>query len=177
METRTVRKPAVVIMVILGILLTALGCGVLYFNAQAAKVIELPADVKISRNIQYEITRAERDTFRPSDSYGLTQTGAGSEYFTVEGWAGVPGEDVRVFNTQVLLRNEVSGLYLQIKTAYVEDGEEPETDNGGASFARGNFVAKVKDEKLQAGIQYRVCLWYQNDGHNELVETDTFLER
>ncbi|MBQ9062197.1 MAG: hypothetical protein IJ121_05130 [Eubacterium sp.] len=177
MGDKAIKKPAVIIMMILGILLAAGACFVLFYNAQAAREVTLPAETKINNDIMYEITKAKRDTLKTSGKFGLTQTGAGPEYYTIEGWAGIYGEDIRVFNTKVLLRNETNASYLQLKTAYVEDGKNPDVDNGGVSFKRGNFVAKVKDTKLEAGVDYRICIWYQNDGHNEVVETDKFLKR
>lgn len=177
MGSKSIKKPVVIIMVILGILLAVGACFVLFYNAQTASAIALPAETKINNDIMYEIKKAERDTLKTSGRFGLTQTGAGPDYYTIEGWAGIYGEDIRVFNTSVLLRNESDASYLKLKTEYVEDGEDPEVDNGDVSFKRGNFVAKVKDTKLQEGTDYRICIWYQNDGHNEVVETDKILTR
>ncbi len=177
MGEKAIKKPAVIIMMILGILLAVGACFVLFYNAQAPKAVTLPAETKINNEIMYDITKAERDTLKTSGKFGLTQLGAGPEYYTIEGWAGIYGEDIRVFNTSVLLRNESDASYMELKTEYVEDGEDPKVDNGDVSFKRGNFVAKVKDTKLEAGVDYRICIWYQNDGHNEMVETDRILKR
>ena len=176
MESGQVRKPAVIVMIILGILLAAGACWILFRNAQASSAITLPAETKIDNEIMYDITKAERDTLKTTDKYGLTQIGAGPEYFTVEGWAGVYGEDIRVFNTSVLLHSESDNTWLKLKTEYVEDGKEPKADNGDVSFKRGNFVAKVKETDLEEDTDYRICIWYQNDGHNEVVETDRYLK-
>ena len=189
MNAGKINKKVLILLVAAAVIISCAACFVLYKNMQRCVNISLPAEVTAaSDDLMYEITECGQDEMMTLTRNGMAQVGGGEDYLTVEGWAGVYGEETKVFNTAVLLRpvqdkeqsaveNLTDGAeYIKLKTTFIDLRKSPDVDNGDVSFAHGWFVAKVRKDALRAGEKYQVCLWYRNDGHNELVETEETLE-
>lgn len=177
MTIKPVQKNVIVFLVILAAALSLLSYPFIKHMSTRAVKFDLTDDYQRSEDfdgiVYYRIDRLERDNLTPNDDGSLSN--ADPNYFVIEGWSGVANESVEIFNTHVLLLKDDSSVCYKLRTAMNSRDDLSDYAGNGFSYKDGGFVARVDSRTIPDG-NYQVLILYQNDYHDFVIYTDTFIE-
>lgn len=145
-------------------------------NAEDGDGIVLYDIEKVLGDYQYE--RNTSQYMLVPDNAGtatrLTQTHL-QQYITIIGWALIQNENIQNENIQVLLKDKEINTFMGLYTFPImrEDVNKlQQEENFNYNYTACGFQATIKRSKLEIGKKYQIYLWYKNNGHNYLVETN-----
>ena len=131
---------------------------VIYSNEVYANKIHLENEINMTGQVKYCI-----------DSIEITD-----EYITISGWAGKEGQNIELFDTNILLRLDGDQDFYCLRTELMlrEDLKEFE----GYSFEKGGFVSLIEKKQLEKNKTYHIYIWYKNDNLDLIVPTEYSVE-
>lgn len=105
-----------------------------------------------------------------------------THYYTIEGWAFVPAEEIDTYACQILLQNEQTGQLVELPGIMVDRSDletrMPECEDSFQAMEHCGFRSIFSRDKLPGGLeQYVIYLEYQNNGHDILINTQRRLNQ
>ena len=177
MTIQPVKKKTIIFLLILATAISLLSWPVIKHMTITASKFQLtedyPSSDTVGKTVYYEIDRAERDNLALEDGGGLS--GADQNYFVIEGWAGVEGESIEIFNTTVLLKKDDGSVCYKLRGAMNQREDLADYNGSGDSYQSGGFVCRIDSRQMDPG-NYQVCILYGNDGNDFVIYTDTYIE-
>lgn len=159
----------------MSIFLSIVLCFLIARHQTAYKKIIIENETELIGDVNYCIDNIGVDQMQYS-GYGTAQVGAGYKYYIIQGWAGEGDEDIKLFNTKVLLKPQSSkNEFYVLKTEMVNRPDLESYGESGVSYELGGFVARIKRAKLKKD-KYNIFLYYCNDQKEILVKTNDILE-
>lgn len=108
----------------------------------------------------------------PADLAWACTAAPQADYYTLDGYAFVPGERFTSVENYVVLYDTAGGGHLRLATAMVAREEATAAGGDGVNYSFGGFTAFVRTAALQAPPeQYEVCLLYRSNGHDFLYHS------
>jgi hypothetical protein len=111
-----------------------------------------------------------------SVQYYIDDVNIGKHTININGWAVKQGEDLKNVKTYVGLKNVQNNDILMLNTEMTKRDDLNNYFNDGHNYQNGGYFAKVLKYKLREKEKYEVCIIYQSDENNILVDTDKFVE-
>ncbi|MFA9375922.1 MAG: hypothetical protein ACERKZ_04120 [Lachnotalea sp.] len=110
--------------------------------------------------------------------YSMPQTKQENGYTIIEGaYAFIPGEEIKTFNTYVVLQDVESKNCFKIPTINKKEEKINEDYISDIDYSNSGFSAYVKSNKLDfKNKKYQVLIWYGNDKHNSYVYTGIYID-
>lgn len=174
MSERPIKKAHIKALLFCTLLIAVLSYPLIRWNTTRFSKITLDPGYPVSDAIVYVIDYAGPDQMTESGSGGEMQN-ANANWLTVNGWAGLDGEDTRLFNTSVLLKPKAETYYYKLSTEMQYRDDLESAPGYDYDFSRGGFVAKADMRRLPKG-SYTICLLYKNNYKDYLVQTETSIE-
>lgn len=99
-------------------------------------------------------------------------------YIMIEGaYAFIPGEEIKIFNTYVVLQDVESKKCYRVPTISKEDKQINEKYTSDIDFSNSGFSAYFKASKLDVkNRKYEILIWYGNDKHDSYVCTGKYID-
>lgn len=155
-STQSFRSPKCIYAFIVGALLFGLFvCVLLFLNFNTFKSINTENYTVDEGKLSYNI-----------DSVTVEQG-----YVTITGWAADVSESIQIANCAVLLREELSGEYYQIKTVSEYRAGISEALNTEQNIENCGFKAKTSLNHLNKNSTYEICVLYLHDDNSILCHT------
>lgn len=104
-------------------------------------------------------------------SYNIDSVTVEQGYVTITGWAADVSESIQIANCAVLLREELSGEYYQIKTVSEYRAGISEALNTEQNIENCGFKAKTSLNHLNKNSTYEICVLYLHDDNSILCHT------
>lgn len=97
---------------------------------------------------------------------------AEADYYTLDGYAFLPGERFEAVENYVVLYDTAGGDHLRLSTAMVRRDEATAAGGDGINYSFGGFTAFVRAAALQAPPErYEICLLYRSNTHDFLYHS------
>lgn len=159
-------KYAVVILLAAGFLLLSAFCYLL-FLAEGRICPARPGTAQEETPVCWELERLYYDEK--------------THYYTVDGWAFIPDEDIFSYNCHILLQDSETEEFLQLPSMQVQtenlSERFPELSGSAQAMENGGFHSVFRRSKLDGALgQYTIFIQYQNNGHDILIDTNRRLD-
>ena len=105
-----------------------------------------------------------------------------SHYYTIKGWALSPDEGIETYECHLLLQYTETGAFVQLPGMMTsrEDLQErfPELEGSYEAMKSCGFQSVFQRDMLEGELdQYVICIWYQNNGQDILINTKRTLSQ
>lgn len=99
------------------------------------------------------------------------------DYFKINDcWAFLPGETIHTFDTNLVLKNEETGVAYKIPSTFVMKDSINENYPSEFDYSKSGFKIKIPAKYFDfKNNTYRVYIYYNNNEHNYLVQTDIII--
>ena len=184
-----VSAPLVRIFIILSILLTAGICWIVYRNHTVPTSVTLADYPTFEGQLEYDFTHigdltpaTSSSALDVSDSvtnlYTISGNGSQSNILEISGYAYIPGENIDLFNTTVLLQasgNNVSEPVLALRTFSTPSSTVTDSfGNGKFNYSYASFKSIIPKKYLTKDNQYQVLLLYGNNEYPKSIFKTTY---
>lgn len=105
-------------------------------------------------------------------SYVIDSVDYNEDSISIIGWAYKMGQDIKNYDTEIVLNNITTNEFITIPTDMVIRKDVTEFFNDGFNYDCSGFSSKVLNRKLNRNDTYNIYILYRNDSHNYLIKTD-----